>query len=159
MDSSHELIVTIVPKGVASEVVQASKDAGAGGGTVLYGRGTGIHEAKKLFGMSIDPEKEIILTVVTAEQREKITQAIVERGKLNKAGNGLTFSVPLSSLAGIVHLTGGDSGGGAGGGGSAGGADSSGGDSGGGAGETTGDAGSSPGQGDATGSSGEPHGG
>lgn len=105
MAETYELIVTIVPKGTAADIVQASKDAGAGGGTVLYGRGTGIHEAKKLLGISIDPEKEIVLTIVSTDQRQTITEAIVERGKLNKAGNGLTFSLPLSSLSGIVHLT------------------------------------------------------
>lgn len=106
MAEKYELIVTIVPKGAAADVVQTSKDAGAGGGTVLYGRGTGVHEAKKLFGMSIDPEKEIVLTVVAESERAAITKAIVEKCKLDKPGNGLTFALPLTSLSGMVHLTG-----------------------------------------------------
>jgi len=62
--SDHSLIVSIVGKGWGSTVLEASVGAGARGGTVLFGRGAGINEQEKIFGMSIEPEKEIVLTVV-----------------------------------------------------------------------------------------------
>ena len=58
------LIVSIVRKGWGSTVLEASVRAGARGGTVLFGRGAGINEQEKIFGMSIEPEKEIVLTLV-----------------------------------------------------------------------------------------------
>ena len=42
-----DLIVTIVKKGFSEQIIQASIKAGAKGGTVLFGRGTGIHEKRK----------------------------------------------------------------------------------------------------------------
>lgn len=39
--SNLDLIVTIIPKGESEKIVTASKRAGAEGGTILYGRGTG----------------------------------------------------------------------------------------------------------------------
>lgn len=63
-DIEYDLIVTIVNKGFAQEVVEASKKAGAEGGTILQGRGTGIHEKAKLFNIVIEPEKEVILTLI-----------------------------------------------------------------------------------------------
>ena len=53
-----DLIVTIVKKGFSEQIIQASIKAGAKGGTVLFGRGTGIHEKKKILGIPIEPEKK-----------------------------------------------------------------------------------------------------
>jgi len=69
--SNQELIVTIIKKGYAEQVIEASRKAGAEGATIMFGRGTGIHEQKKLLGIPIEPEKEIIFTVVPAEISEK----------------------------------------------------------------------------------------
>ena len=66
--SKYALLVSIVRKGWGSTVLEASVKAGARGGTVLSGRGAGINEQEKIFGMSIEPEKEIVLTIVTALQ-------------------------------------------------------------------------------------------
>ncbi len=45
-ETDFVLIVTIVKKGWGDEVIKASRKAGAQGGTILFGRGTGIHENK-----------------------------------------------------------------------------------------------------------------
>ena len=62
------LIVIIVRKGWGSTVLEASVQAGAQGATVLFGRGAGKNEQEKIFGVSIEPEKEIVLTVTYPEQ-------------------------------------------------------------------------------------------
>jgi len=49
----YDLIVTIVNKGDAEKVVESSKRAGAEGGTIMHGRGTGIHEHARLLGITI----------------------------------------------------------------------------------------------------------
>lgn len=61
---THDLIVTVVKKGCVEKIIEASKKAGAEGGTVIPGRGIGIHEGKKFFGIPIEPEKEILLTLI-----------------------------------------------------------------------------------------------
>jgi hypothetical protein len=58
------LIVSIVRKGWGNTVLEASIKAGATGGTVLLGRGIGVNEKESIFGMPIEPEKEILLTLV-----------------------------------------------------------------------------------------------
>lgn len=99
-----ELIVTIIPKGQSDKVVAASKRAGAEGGTILYGRGTGIHEHKKLFGLSIEPEKEIVLTLVPEGKTDDVLEAIVEAGQLDKPGTGIGFVLDARKIVGINHL-------------------------------------------------------
>ena len=71
-----ELVITIVNRGFADEVMDAAKAAGATGGTVLYGRGTGIHEAEKFFGITIQPEKEVVLILTPLKTRNAIMKAI-----------------------------------------------------------------------------------
>ncbi len=99
-----ELIVTIVNRGYSDYVVEAARNAGASGGTIVYGRGTGVHEKDTILGVSIQPEKEMILTLVKATNKKKIMQAIVDGANLNKEGKGICFSLPVEDVAGINHL-------------------------------------------------------
>lgn len=68
------LIVSIVRKGWGNTVLEASVKAGATGGTVLLGRGIGINEKESIFGIPIEPEKEIILTLVQENEIDAILQ-------------------------------------------------------------------------------------
>lgn len=107
-EMKFDLIVTIVNKGTSKIVVKASKEAGAEGGTIIYGRGTGIRENKTLLGISIEPEKEVILTIVPQNITENVLSAMIEAGKLNKPGAGIIFVLDLKKVAGICHLCGTD---------------------------------------------------
>jgi nitrogen regulatory protein P-II 1 len=102
MDAS--LIVSIVRKGWGSRVLEASVQAGARGGTVLFGRGAGIHEHEKIFGMSIEPEKEIVLTIVKQEEVDRILDEIVRTAKLNDTGRGIAFVLPVEKVVGVAHF-------------------------------------------------------
>lgn len=104
MNTNISLIVSVVRKGWGSTVLQASVKAGARGGTVLTGRGAGIHEQEKIFGMSIEPEKEIVLTLVFANQVDTILPKIVEAAELNDVGRGIAFVVPVEKVVGVAHF-------------------------------------------------------
>ncbi len=99
-----DLIVTIVNKGFAEEVVDAAKKAGAEGGTIINGRGTGIHENMKLFGVLIEPEKEIVLTIIDRTKSENVLIAIRNAVDLNKPGMGVAFVLEIEKTVGICHL-------------------------------------------------------
>lgn len=100
------LIVTIVRKGWGSTVLEASVDAGARGGTVLGGRGAGINEKEKIFGMSIEPEKEIVFTLVPSPRADAILDAIVKAADLNDVGRGIAFVLPVEKVVGVAHFLG-----------------------------------------------------
>lgn len=105
MDNGREydLIMTIVNRGFADQVVDAARTAGAHGGTVFYARGTGIHEVEKFFAISIQPEKEIVMNLVRHEHTQAIMHAIVAAAGLRTEGKGLAFALPISDVRGIVH--------------------------------------------------------
>lgn len=101
--SNVSLIVTIVRKGWGDTVLEASVKAGADGGTVLYGRGSGIHEKQKLLGIPIEPEKEIVLTVTYPDKIDHILGEIMRVTDLCKPGMGIAFVVPIEKLVGVAH--------------------------------------------------------
>ncbi len=102
--TNASLIVSVVRKGWGSTVLDASVKAGARGGTVLFGRGAGIHEQEKIFGMSIEPEKEIVMTVVYADQVDTVLSEIVRAAELNDTGRGIAFVIPVEQIAGVAHF-------------------------------------------------------
>lgn len=102
-DKLFDLIVTIVNKGYAEEVIDASKAAGAEGGTIMNGRGQGIHEKAKIFGIQIEPEKDIVLTLIERSKSDEVLQAICEAVKLREPSNGVAFVLQVEKTAGICH--------------------------------------------------------
>lgn len=98
------VIVSIVRKGWGDTVLEATMKAGAHGGTVLTGRGIGRNEQQKVFGIQIEPEKEVVLTVIPSDRKDTMLQEIVRAAELNAPGHGLAFVVPVESVVGIVHL-------------------------------------------------------
>lgn len=103
VQGEFDLIVTIVSKGKASAVMEAAREAGAEGGTIVFGRGTGIHERMRLFNIPIEPEKEIILTLVPTDLAQRVSDAIEQAAELSEPGRGIAFVLPVKRVMGIVH--------------------------------------------------------
>ena len=104
ISSEHKLIITIVKKGKADIIVAAAREAGARGGTILHGRGVGIHEDKKILGIPIEPEKEIVLTLIPEDLADQVLEAIIKAGDLNKPGKGIGFVLDVEKVIGLVCL-------------------------------------------------------
>lgn len=100
----HSLIFSIVNRGFTDLVVDGALKAGAKGGTVLNARGAGLEEASKFFGISIVPEKEVVLILVKAEEKNKVMKAIIDSSGLSTPAHGLSFSVPVDSAAGMARM-------------------------------------------------------
>ena len=78
--------------------------AGARGGTVLFGRGAGINEQEKIFGVSIEPEKEVVLTLVPHALVDAVLDEIVRAAELNQTGRGIAFVLPVDRVVGVAHF-------------------------------------------------------
>lgn len=101
-DIKHELIITIVNRGGFDAVKEAAKEAGARGGTLLHGLGLGGAEAEKFLGISIQPEKDVVLIVVPKEDRERVMNGILESAGLLTENRGICFSLPVDSALGLA---------------------------------------------------------
>lgn len=97
-------IIAIVERGKADFIVNKAKAQGAGGATILFGRGTGQDEFKKMFRhLHVESSKEIIIILSRKEKVQNILSAVVEAGKLKEPGNGIAFTVPVCDIAGLSH--------------------------------------------------------
>lgn len=99
----YELILAIVGRGFADYVVSSAREAGATGATILYGRGTADSD-KHVMGISLQPEREVILILVKKADRRKVMQEIAEKTSLLEEGRGLCFSMPVSNVYGLKRV-------------------------------------------------------
>ncbi|HHV45947.1 MAG TPA: P-II family nitrogen regulator [Tissierellia bacterium] len=98
----YEAIFTIVDKGLSDEVIEAARGAGATGGTVIHGRGAGIHEKEKLFNIEIEPEKDIVLILANESIVDNIVNAISKKLNIDKPGAGILFVMDVSRTSGLL---------------------------------------------------------
>lgn len=94
----RSLLFIVVNAGLAEDLIDVARDAGATGGTVLKARGTAREKDNSFFGITIVPEKEILLILVLKEQEEKIIRAIREAEFLDQPGVGVMFSMPADDF-------------------------------------------------------------
>ncbi len=96
-----KLILASVKADITDDIVDAAKDAGATGATIIPGRGTGINEAKTFFGLSLEAQTDIIMLLVEEHMVTKILKTIQETGEFHKPGTGIAFVVPVEHVVGL----------------------------------------------------------
>jgi len=96
--TGYKLIVTIVSKGRANRVVDVAHDAGASGATILFGHGAAV---RLLPGITVDPEKELVFTIIESEKAQVVLNAISKGMELESPHKGLAFMLSLDQVVGI----------------------------------------------------------
>ena len=101
LNYDYELILVIANQGATDQVMDAARSAGARGGTVIHGLGTGSKNAEKFYKVSIAAEKEVILIVSAASQKAAIMKGIIEQAGPDTKAGAITFSLPVTELGGF----------------------------------------------------------
>ena len=91
----------ISEQGYTELIMDAAREAGAYGGTVLHAKGTGMEIAEKFMHMSLAAEKEVIYIVSKTEQKNAIMQAIMKNAGPDSKAKAITFSLPVTDTAGL----------------------------------------------------------
>lgn len=94
-------ILCIVNDGFSTEVMDAAKKCGARGGTVLHGRGTASKDAEKIFNISIQPEKEVVVILVNENIKKNVLNELYNAVGPNTPAQGFVFALPVDEVAGI----------------------------------------------------------
>lgn len=95
------MIMCIVNAGFSETVMDAAKEVGARGGTVIHARGTANKEAEQFFNISIQPEKEIVMILVPVAIKDDVLHALYRSAGLKTEGHGIAFSLPVDDVVGI----------------------------------------------------------
>ena len=96
-EQQYKLVVAIVKKGYAYEVVKSATNAGGKGAMIVNGRGETVSK-KRLFGMEIAPEKEMVLLVVKEELAYPIVKEIYAIANFKSDAKGTVMVLPISFL-------------------------------------------------------------
>lgn len=100
----YELVMAIANAGTTDIAMNAARAAGARGGTVIHGKGTGSGDAQKFHRISIADEKEVVLIVAAAEIKSAVMYSILEKAGPGSAAGTLVFSLPVSEAAGFGFI-------------------------------------------------------
>ena len=93
----HKLLVAIVKKGYAYEVIKTATNSGGKGAIILSGRGNSTTK-KRFFGMDIAPEKEMVVMVVKEELAYPIIKEIYAIANFKSDAKGTIMALPISFL-------------------------------------------------------------
>lgn len=86
----------------SGDFMAIARNAGAKGGTILHGRGTGAQVSEKLFGMEIEPEKELLLILAPEDVANSVILALEEALSLDHPGTGILYVESVSEVRGLV---------------------------------------------------------
>ena len=90
--SPYELVCLIVNAGFADDAMAAARKAGAPGGTILKARGTASGEDARFFGLTLFPEKEVLIMLVPSDKADAVRDAVRDAECLKRPGMGIAFS-------------------------------------------------------------------
>lgn len=94
-------VVAIVAEEYEDTAIDIAKANGAGGVTVLKGRGLGLGDKTTFFGLSYERSDSVLIFVMEKRSALKVIKAITQELELNEEGKGLVFSLPIEHLSGI----------------------------------------------------------
>jgi len=96
-----KLIFASVKSDLTDTIVDAAKEAGATGATIIPARGTGIKEAKTFFGLTLEAQTDIAMFIVEEHLVPSIMEAIKKGGEFHKPGTGIAFVLPVEQVIGL----------------------------------------------------------
>ena len=98
--SNMKALYIIVSAGFAEYVVEYVRSLGSTGATIINARGISSMQ-KNIMGISVDREKEIVLTITDDETADKIMEAVNKNKAFKTEAHGICFTLPVSKVVGI----------------------------------------------------------
>lgn len=94
------VLVSIVRKEVANQLVQVCRCHHALASTIALGQGTARSEILEYLGLEVD-EKEIVISYVQADQAQAVLQSLRKELEMDLPGHGIAFLVPILQDKGL----------------------------------------------------------
>lgn len=102
-----KLFVTIVNRGNGEKVTEMFRENGVMFNIIALGKGTAKSDILNYLGLGAI-EKDVVLSVIQEDKISFIIKNLNERFKLKEPGNGVAFSIPISSVdssAALEHIS------------------------------------------------------
>ena len=100
-----KLIIALVEDSKTGDVIEAAREAGATGATVINSaRGEGMEQSKTFFGLSLETQRDALLFLVEEHMSRKILEKISAVGEFDvKPGSGIAFQIDVEDAVGVTH--------------------------------------------------------
>lgn len=100
-----KLIIAFVQDSKTDAVMDAAREAGATGCTVINNaRGEGIKESKTFFGLSLTSQRDVVLLIVEEHLSRHILEHIGEVGEFDETpGAGMAIVLDVDDAVGVLH--------------------------------------------------------
>lgn len=98
---AYKSIIAMVKPNLTDMVVKAAKDVGVTGATIIPASGTGSHEAKTFFGLSLDIRTDVVIFLVGGAMVDPVLSAIKEAGRFDEPGTGIAFVIAVEQTVGF----------------------------------------------------------
>lgn len=100
-----KLIIALVEDNTTDSILDAARQAGATGATVInHARGEGIEKSKTFFGLTLETQRDMLLFLVEEHLSRSIMEKIAEVGKFDSSpGTGIAFQIDVEDAVGVVH--------------------------------------------------------
>lgn len=100
-NKKYELICALVNQGFTDAIVDAARNAGASGGTVLNTRAATKRKATTNYGIAIAEDKELITILTDSKNKTNIMEAIYKVAGIETEARGLIFTLPADNVVGL----------------------------------------------------------
>ncbi|MDD2698938.1 MAG: DUF1538 domain-containing protein [Arcobacteraceae bacterium] len=101
MKLDFSAVVVIVPRGKEDDALQAAKEGGASGVTILNASGMGLAEIGNFYRHSHEESDKVLLFIVPTLIVDNIIKKVVAKLHITTVGDGIVFCVPISHMKGI----------------------------------------------------------
>jgi len=100
-----KLLIALVEDDKTNAVLQAAREAGATGATVInQARGEGLQKAKTFFGLALETQRDMLLFLVEKHLARNILETIAEIGEFDdKPGTGIAFQLDVEDAVGVTR--------------------------------------------------------
>ncbi len=100
-----KLIVALVEDDKTNAVLEAAREAGATGATVINSaRGEGLEREKTFFGLTLTTQRDVLMFLVEEHMSRRILETIREVGEFKKRkGAGIAFQLDVEDAVGVGH--------------------------------------------------------
>ena len=99
-----KLIIALVDDAYTDTVLDAAREAGSTGSTVVTSaRGEGGHKKQTFFGLSLSGQRDLCLFLVAAPLSRDILEEIAKAGQFDeKPGAGIAFQLNIEDAVGLT---------------------------------------------------------
>ena len=100
-----KLIIAFIEDSKTDKVMEAARNAGATGATVINNaRGEGLLQSKTFFGLSLETQRDVVLFLVEQHLSRKILEKISEVGEFESSpGAGIAIQIDVEDAVGVSH--------------------------------------------------------